>query len=386
MAPPKPDNGFAANHFPGTAPEGVVLIVAGLHTSEQSGVEVANWIRVKLAELPKPSRLSAIVIPEMFPAFGEQARKKEWLHPGDQWDNYSDDFREYPMRTLTIHPNRQFPPPGQPLDYLVDKSGRGTLKKFDGSPVLENGSSIPLLPQIRQLIELIELHKPISIVSIHGIHRAGPQPKKRVNFAGVFVDPRYAISPADLAEIMKNEAQDVYGLEKYKFDLDADPAYEVKTNPDGSVVPKRFNSAWSPDGQKDDQLALDLATEVARLAGGYRTLVWGNHLNETDTQVVHYARQKNTPPGYSLGDWGPVLDWGPAKSGVRPGAPVFTIEPDMDFESWAFLDGVQYVDKDGNKKTQYQRNPQGLMPAKFRRDRSEQLQAYAQAVINICLK
>jgi len=44
--------------------------------------------------------------------------------------------------------------------------------------------------------------------------------------------------------------------------------------------------------------------------------------------------------------------------GVRPGAPVFTIEPDMDFESWAFLDGVQYVEEDGNYKTQYQRNPQ----------------------------
>ncbi len=65
------------------------------------------------------------------------------------------------------------------------------------------------------------------------------------------------------------------------------------------------------------------------------------------------ARAPTTPRGYSLGDWGPV-----DVPGVRPGAPVFTIEPDMDFESWAFLDGVQYVEEDGNYKTQYQRNPQ----------------------------
>jgi hypothetical protein len=73
---------------------------------------------------------------------------------------------------------------------------------------------------------------------------------------------------------------------------------------------------------------------------------------------------------------------------VRPGAPVFTIEPDMDFESWAFIDGVQYVDEKGQAISQYQRAPNRITPGKFPslKLRSDQLQAYAQAVINICLK
>jgi hypothetical protein len=40
------------------------MIVAGIHTSEQSGVEVARWINAILTARPKPLRLGAVIVPE----------------------------------------------------------------------------------------------------------------------------------------------------------------------------------------------------------------------------------------------------------------------------------------------------------------------------------
>ncbi|MFJ9696353.1 hypothetical protein [Kitasatospora sp. NPDC101183] len=393
-----PDNGFTAHHFPGTS-DGVVLIIAGLHTSEQCGVEVANWILAKLADPQKQARLGAIVIPEVFPQYGRAVRRVEWIHPGGKWEEKigkdrhirSNDYREYPYAPYggKLFPNRQFPPPGQPLSYLLDKSGKGMLKTFAGGPVGPKGRAYPLLPQLRYLIGLIEMFRPVRIVSIHGMHRKSPTATYGDNYSGVFVDPRYALSKTDIAEVMANEAKKasdptkVSGLEKYKFDLALDPAYPTVKDANGNPVPKRFDSAILPDGKKDDQLALDLATRATAINSDAH-LVWGNHLDDPKKRpaVVHYARETDTPTGYSLGDWGPV-----DVPGVRLGAPVFTIEPDQDFESWAFIDGVQYVAEDGSPLTVPQRNPPQILPAKFPAlaARSRSLQAYAQAVIDVLL-
>src|SRR5438128_216435 len=99
--------------FFGTAPD-FVLIVAGIHANEQSGVEIAHWIRVKLAKRPKPTRLGAVIIPEVFPARGFGARTDEWAHG----EASSDKWREITDGKKTIYPARQFPPPGKPLSFL----------------------------------------------------------------------------------------------------------------------------------------------------------------------------------------------------------------------------------------------------------------------------
>ena len=43
--------------FFGTSPD-FVLIIAGIHTSEQSGVEIANWIRVIALVQQRPRTLA----------------------------------------------------------------------------------------------------------------------------------------------------------------------------------------------------------------------------------------------------------------------------------------------------------------------------------------
>jgi hypothetical protein len=380
-------NDLDVHVFFGTDP-GFVVIVAGLHTSEQSGVEVAHWIRVQLAARTKPTRLGAIVIPEVFPDRGLEARAKEWSVGAAQWskrDGASDDFREYRDGR---HPNRQFPPPGKPLAFL----DRGNLKTIDGKeiPDKKTGKPIPLLPEVRHVIQVIETVKPVRIVSVHGKRRRDEKDLKSavnvgsitmtdkqiadwdgsaikgVNFTGIFVDPRYDLCHSS-----------GFYVEDCKFDLAADPAFPNVTK---KGVDERFDSALSADGRADDALALSVARAVRD-----PTLVAGNHLGDPP-QVVHYAKEEGTPVGFSLGDWGPVevklTSPGP---GVRPGAPVFTIEVDQNHESWAFLDGVQYVDEKGNPVPQPKRPSPKLTPARFDQARSLQLQDYAQAIIGVCL-
>ena len=368
---------------------GFTLIVAGLHSSEQGGVEVAHWVRAKLTALAKPTRLGAVVIPEVFPDRGRSARDVEWTVGPTRWDvrgGKGDDFREYPGGRF---PNRQFPPPGKPLAFL----DKGVLKTIDGKDVLDKGKPIPLLPEVQHLIQVIEAVKPVRIVSVHGKHRrlradlasaakAGRitmtadeirdwdgSAVKGVNFAGIFVDPRYDLCHGT-----------GFDVEDCKFDLAADPAFPNTT---AKGVTKRFDSAKKPpEGRADDALALEIAKAVSKLDA---TLVPGNHIGDSP-EVVHYAKEGGTPDGFSLGDWGPVdVKVTAPGPGARSGAPVFTIEVDENHESWAFLDGVQYMDEKGDPIPQPKRPSPRARPAKFDSKRSQQLQDYAQAIIDVCL-
>lgn len=378
-------NEFDAHVFFGTSPD-FALIIAGMHVSEQSGIEVAHWIRTQLAARSQPTRLGAIVIPEVFPGRGLEARAAEWTAGPARWDGgVGGNFREYPDGR---HPNRHFPPPGKPLAFL----DKGILKTIDGKDVLDGKTRKPIqqIAEIRRLIQVIEAVKPVIIVSVHGKRRrttddltkaanAGTitmtkdeiakwtgDAIKGVNFTGIYVDPRY--SPCHPAG---------FDVEDCKFDLAKDPAYPNTTK---KGVVKQFDSAISTDGQADDALALKIAKAVKDA-----TLVAGNHLTDAP-EVVHYAKEP-AGPGFSLGDWGPA-DVSPvpgSTSGARPGAPVFTIEVDEDHESWAFLDGVQYMDENGQPIPQPKRPSPKARPAKFDKARSVQLQDYAQAIIAACL-
>lgn len=359
--------------FPGTVHE-VVLMVAGIHASEQSGVEVARWVRSMLAERATPTRLGAVILPEVFAVPGRRARAHERTVGAARWENDCNRFRN-PFA------NRRFPPPGQPLSFLTDD----LLKADDGSePVGERtGEPIPLLPGIKRVVQVIEAVRPVRIVSIHGkkrrtrdhlrtsaaagaiamsdddIRQWAGDAIKGVNFPGIFVDPRYSPDPGT-----------GFFMEDRKFDLAADPAYPTVTE---ARVEKVVSSAWSVDGRADEALCLAMARAVRD-----PTLVVGNHLGAAP-EVVHYAKEAGTRPGFSLGDWAPVA------CGGRSGAPVFTIEVDQNHQSWAFLDGVQCVDRNGMPAGAPERPSLELPPQQFDQARSIQLQDYAQAIINSCL-
>jgi hypothetical protein len=363
-APPKgPDIWLPLFRYPGKEPD-FVVIVAGIHTSEQSGVEVARWINATLAARPKPTRLGALIIPEVFPQYGIRARKKELKVGAAAWNKpdkpESDEFREFrDAGKVWRFPNRHFPPPGFPLAALK-KGVLLTLGRQDQRD--ESQKAIPMLPQIRQVVELIEWVKPVRIVSIHGNHSA--------RLAGIFVDSRYAVC-----------VKDGFALENCKFDLAKDPAYPKETQ---EGVAKQFASSRTEQGRDDDKLARRLADAVAV---NDETLVLGNHLSDPEPRVHYHEKQadKEKKPnelGYSLGDWGPVdvVDG-------RPGAPVFTIETYQNHESWAFdgATGAQRMDERGQPLKDPLSGRVYLMQPTPDRGRAKQLHGLAQAIINVIL-
>ena len=81
--------------------------------------------------------------------------------------------------------------------------------------------------------------------------------------------------------------------------------------------------------------------------------------------------------------------------GSRRGAPVFTIEVKDDEESWAFLDGEQFVTDKGDPVTAPptpamraigQPGIKRIKPLRFKPDRSKELQDYANAIIETILE
>src|SRR5262249_18043222 len=115
-------------------------------------------------------------------------------------------------------------------------------------------------------------------------------------------------------------------------------------------------------------------------------LVVGNHL-DLDPPTVHYAFKgsgsSTSFPGYSLGDWGPVIvpednNGIPGLEGKRAGAPVYTFEPFGYAESGAFRrdrdDFVPLLDETGEPL-----DPKKPLP-KHDATRCLQLQAYAEAL------
>lgn len=374
-----------------------VVVVAGIHGTEQSGVEIAHWMRVKLAGRSAPTRLGAIIVPDIFfAARNVAARAVEWNRgsiPADDWRELFDEKKR------KLFPARMFPPPGKPFSFL----GKDRFLQDENNRVLtvEGVSKIPVRPEIEYLTRLVETVRPVRIVSVHGKFKRtathltkardahvidwsdeqiakwdGTTAVKGVNFPGIFVDPRYA--PGD-------SCRDKLDFEGCKFDKKLDPAFPLEG--DGT---KRFDSARTDDGRSDDAVALAAAKAVAK--HGTAALVAGNHLDDP-AEVVHYAKEGGTPQAFSLGDWGPVAVGG--KDGSRSGAPVFTIETKDDGESWAFLDGVQYVTEDGKalpspgtpeehaKKSAARPYPR---PKKFDPARSQELQAYADGIIDTILE
>lgn len=359
-----PNSGLQLFRYLGKEP-GFVLIVAGIHTSEQSGVEVARWINAILKARPitKPTRFGAVVIPEVFPDYGIEARTQELQLGADKWNKPSNDFREYKVGNVRRYPARHFPPPGRSLADLK----KGILLTLGGSNRLdESGRPIPMLPQIRQLVEIVELIEPVRIVSVHGnIHDvAYPNSPPR---QGIFVDPRYTVC-----------VKDGYALETCKLNVDKDPAY-----PTVNGVAKRFDSAKDPRGQDDDALAKRLAEAVKAV---HPDLVNGNHLSDSEPQV-HYQekltddRKPANERGYSLGDWGPV-----DVQDVRTGAPVFTIETYHNDQSWAFdgKTGEQRMTENGKPVKDFYGKNHGS-PPRWDQKRAKQLHDLAEAIVNVIL-
>jgi len=135
-----------AYFFPGTSDERA-LVVAGVHGSEQGGIEVVEMLLETLRTAPVRPYYSVIVVPTLFP--DNAARRR---------------------REGTIHTNRNSPDPGQSLTGATPTSGT-TAQDTLGNDIL---------PENVALMRLIERFRPTRVASVHGI-------RSRAS-AGIFSD------------------------------------------------------------------------------------------------------------------------------------------------------------------------------------------------------
>jgi hypothetical protein len=214
----------------------------------------------------------------------------------------------------------------------------------------EEGVDIPLMMETVALLKLIERFKPSRIASVHA-HRFDDAKgaTKGKDAPGVFVDPRGGfdkkIDPAFPMQVKKAQkaarkakkdadaAQKTFDTAKKALDaaqkvldkttktadiesarkkLDAatkkaETAQEKLEAAKKDVADHPFReateiTALTPEGKKDDALALAIAKEVKKGSPGS---VPGSHLGESGPAVAHYAESAGKPEGRSLGDWGP---------------------------------------------------------------------------------
>jgi hypothetical protein len=431
--------------YPGQKPD-IVLVVAGVHPSECSGTEIANWLRVKMdAGRGGTPYYTTVIVPELFTTEGDAARKKAL--PNTSPETGSNKYREIERFGQHNSPSREFPRPGTPVSEILRKGSlaKGFSALDDGNDpqpftirwkekdVVKTGIS-RALPEILALTFLVEALRPIRIVSVHGKRLLAPAVQtmrkasteldrldkvdksreadelakteaaltsfyqaQQKNAPGIYVDPRYTFS------LLAERTAPNRTIDPQKFNTALDPAYPNKKPPKGAAK-TTFSSTNRTDGVEDDDLALQLALAVDAMASAIplrlpagtvnwrsftRFLVVGNRLHGKAVKSVHYAQESSEFPGFagfSLGDWGPVAvasdRGGFGLNGVRGGAPVYTVETFGYQHSGAF-------DRSGNEFTQLvteDGKPTGkALPKVFDAVRSAQLQAYAEAILAVAL-
>jgi hypothetical protein len=215
----------------------IALVISGVHGSELSGIEVANWMRAKMQRSQVPPTFTTIIIPEVFP---EQARigrefrlSKKLADEFDDTNNSHVNGRYVKLGKEFIELNRQFPRPGEPLSSLTDRSAGGQ----------------PLLSETRELLRLIEVTKPVRIASIHSHSVPRGQLRKGTDGPGIFVDPRYTFGKNCLRNFSNGHP---YNVNLCKFDLAKDPAFPKCLERSSTILPVtqiptetiRWHSTW----------------------------------------------------------------------------------------------------------------------------------------------
>lgn len=144
-----------AYYFPGTSNK-KALVIAGVHGSELSAIEVAKELLQLLAKGKMPY-YNVVVIPSLFPDNADKALRVA-TKPISNFGRYSTEE--------SVDPNRQMPALGKSFSK--------------GNPVDMYGRNIERENQF--LLQLIQDYQPSRIVNLHAI--------KDVSKAGVYADPR----------------------------------------------------------------------------------------------------------------------------------------------------------------------------------------------------
>lgn len=163
--------------------EDVALVIAGVHGSEQSGVEVADRLLQQL-QVHQPF-FTVVVVPRLFPDNVASRAVWEKKLANDQGKIALSKYRELrskdddPGRITpgkgAKDPNRQFPALGADLDMAKPVDSKGNLVE----------------PGNLALLALIKQFAPKRLVSIHA--------QKDLKKAGIFADPHPSVAAGPLA-------------------------------------------------------------------------------------------------------------------------------------------------------------------------------------------
>ncbi|HEY5981013.1 MAG TPA: M15 family metallopeptidase [Microlunatus sp.] len=161
----------------------VALVVAGVHGSEQSGVEVADRLLAQL-QVHRPF-FTVVIVPRLFPDNVASRAAWEKKLAADQGKIAVSKYREIrtkdkdPGRVTpgkgAKDPNRQFPALGADLDPVRPLDSKGD----------------PVEPGNIALMAVIKQFAPKRLISIHA--------QKDLNKAGIFADPHPSAAPGPLA-------------------------------------------------------------------------------------------------------------------------------------------------------------------------------------------
>jgi hypothetical protein len=308
--------------FPGRSAQ-LAFVIAGVHGSELSGIEVAYLLVKRLFEDSakgiKP-HFSALIIPVLFPdnaATGKGAHNK----PGDD-DNTGriTDKAHCPQRIQSsgkqecVDPNRQFPTPGRPFDRANPVDALGT--QIEKENIL--------------LLTAIDQFKPSRIASVHA-HRMPEKMAKDVDAPGIFADP-HTVGPNTTPAEAK-QAQD-----RTKADCDL-----------AKRMAEQFLSEYKTITTKD---------------GSDR--IPGNWVKSGKPTVCEYGSRAFRQCGISLGGWGPR-----AIPAVRGPITIITVEVRHYYQSTAT--GKRIVGKTGET-------------ADGAKHRFKELKAYSSTLRNVFLE
>ncbi|MEE6272664.1 hypothetical protein V2J56_04795 [Georgenia sp. MJ206] len=221
-----------AHLVPGAIDE-VALVVAGVHGSEQSGVEVAERLLDQLA-VHRPY-FTVVVVPRLFP--DNVASRAAWDKKlaAEQGSVTLKKYREVrnaardPGRVTPgqVDPNRQLPDLGDDLDLANPVDARGRIME----------------PGAIALLALVNAFSPTRVLSIHA--------HKTLSSAGIFADPH----PSTGASALASEAHA----------LAVDTAKHAEAG--GAKVPgNKDGTAWSSlyPGQDPKKSAAQIARENAK--------------------------------------------------------------------------------------------------------------------------
>jgi hypothetical protein len=348
---------FHHHRIEGISTQHKALIIAGVHGSELSGVEVVEKWLFELLSNTKPF-FTVEIVPRVFEEnCNNAALKMPKRKPGDD----SNEFREVSDKTEKggeNYPNRNFPAPGVSLAMAI---------KFHAPDPPKDCGNRKIMKENICLIDLINTFKPQRIASVHA-HRfpAAPRPALPTHYGkkglpGFFADP---------------VAKPLYGPLPEKPSICAPKGLPPP-------VPSRY-----VEFTEDDVLALEMAKFVRKKQNEYEKehvvikkskdmnfifndWVAGNWLDYRgiliDVPQTRYPEDKQAAKkGYSLGSWAPCKIDEDGGLENRPGIPVITVEV-RHYEPTT----LDYYKKEDRKESKMKREAE--------------LRAYAEALLKVFL-